>query len=94
MEFDLGFVEIIIETIMVITKPIHVATYPTIVLIESINEFKPFAHHGKIHYEKSCPLKPHDPTIKIQKKLIYNCYATIPWVLQLLCNYPLKNTMY
>jgi hypothetical protein len=33
MEVDLGFVEIIIETIMVITKSIHVATYPTIVLI-------------------------------------------------------------
>jgi hypothetical protein len=46
------------------------------------------------HYEKLHPLKPHYPTIKTKKKLIYNYYATIPWVLQLLCNYPLKNMVH
>jgi hypothetical protein len=25
--------------------------------------------------------------LKLKKQLIYNYYATIPWVLQLLCNY-------
>jgi hypothetical protein len=32
--------------------------------------------------------------LKLKKQLIYNCYATIPWVLQLLYNYPLKNMVY
>jgi hypothetical protein len=32
--------------------------------------------------------------LKLKKQLIYNYYATIPWVLQLLCNYPLKNMVY
>jgi hypothetical protein len=32
--------------------------------------------------------------LKFKKQLIYNCYATIPSILQLLCNYPLRNTMY
>jgi len=31
---------------------------------------------------------------KFKKQLIYNCYATIFLVLQLLCNYPLRNTVY
>ncbi len=30
------------------------------------------------HSEKSCPSKPHYPTTKIQKKIIYNYYAIIP----------------
>jgi hypothetical protein len=42
----------------------------------------------------SCLSKPHYPITKIQKKLIYNYCATILWVLQLLCKYPPKNTMY
>jgi hypothetical protein len=28
--------------------------------------------------------------LKVKKQLIYNCYAIILWVLQLLCNYPLE----
>jgi hypothetical protein len=36
----------------------------------------------------------HYPATKTQKKLIYNYYATILWVLPLLCNYPLRNIMY
>jgi hypothetical protein len=32
--------------------------------------------------------------LKLKKQIIYNCYAIIPWVLQLLCNYPFRNTMY
>ncbi len=47
-----------------------------------------------LHYEKSHMLKPHCPTTKTQKKLIYNYYVIILWVLQLLCNYPLKNMVY
>jgi hypothetical protein len=27
--------------------------------------------------------------LKLKKNLVYNCYATIPWILQLLWNYPL-----
>ncbi len=30
------------------------------------------------HYEKSHPPKPHYPTIKNLKKIIYNYYVTIP----------------
>jgi hypothetical protein len=40
MEVDIGLVEITIEIIMVVTKHVHVVTYPTIVLIELINEIK------------------------------------------------------
>jgi len=48
-----------------------------------------------MHYEKSCPPKPHYPTTKtLKKKQIYNNYVIIPWVLQPLCNYPLKNIVY
>jgi hypothetical protein len=32
--------------------------------------------------------------LKLKKQLAYNYYTTIPWVLQLLCNYPLRNTVY
>jgi hypothetical protein len=32
--------------------------------------------------------------LNFKKQLIYNYYVTIPWVLQLLCNYFLINTMY
>jgi hypothetical protein len=32
--------------------------------------------------------------LKLKKQLVYNCYVTIPWVLQLVCNCPLRNTMY
>jgi hypothetical protein len=32
--------------------------------------------------------------LKFKKQLAYNYYPTIPWVLQLPCNYPLKNTVY
>jgi len=37
-----------------------------------------------IHYEKLRLPKPHYLATKIQKKLVYNYYATILWVLQLL----------
>jgi hypothetical protein len=46
------------------------------------------------HYEKLHPPKPHYPTTKTQKQLIYKYYAIIPWVLQLLCNYPFRNMVY
>jgi hypothetical protein len=45
-----------------------------------------------MHYEKLHLPKLHNLTTKIQKKLIYNYYVIIPWVLQLLCNYPFRNT--
>jgi hypothetical protein len=32
--------------------------------------------------------------LKLKKQLIYNCCVTIPWVSQLLCNYPLRNMVY
>jgi hypothetical protein len=32
--------------------------------------------------------------LKFKNQFAYNCYAIIPWVLQLLCNYPFKNTVY
>jgi hypothetical protein len=32
--------------------------------------------------------------LKLKNKIVYNYYVTIPWVLQLLCNYPFKNTVY
>jgi hypothetical protein len=32
--------------------------------------------------------------LKFKKQLKYNCYATIHWVLQLLCNYSLRNMVY
>jgi hypothetical protein len=32
--------------------------------------------------------------LKLKKQLAYNCDAIIPWVLQLLCNYPVKNIVY
>ncbi len=47
-----------------------------------------------LHYEKSCLLNHTTLQLKLKKQLIYDCYATIPWVLQILCNYPLKNMMY
>ncbi len=47
-----------------------------------------------IHYEKSHPSKSHYNATKTKKKLIYNYYATILWVLPLLCNYPPKNIVY
>jgi hypothetical protein len=48
-----------------------------------------------VHYEKSHPLKPHYPTIKTYNTIhIQLLYVAIPWVLQLLCNYPFRNTMY
>ncbi len=31
------------------------------------------------HYEKLCPQKPHYPTTKDFKQLIYNYATTIPW---------------
>ncbi len=90
MEVDLGLVEITIEIIMVITKHVHVVTYPTIVLIV-INEIKPFA---MVKYTmKNCICENYITLqLKFKKQFIYNCYATIPWVLQLLCNYPLGIT--
>jgi hypothetical protein len=47
-----------------------------------------------VYYEKSCLSKPHYLTTKIKKKRLDNYYATIHWVLQLLCNYPPRNTVY
>jgi hypothetical protein len=32
--------------------------------------------------------------LKFKKQFIYNYCATIPWVLQLLCNYPPRNMVY
>jgi hypothetical protein len=43
MDVDLGLVDITIEIIMLISKHVHVVTYPTIVFIELINEINPFA---------------------------------------------------
>ncbi len=43
------------------------------------------------HYEKSNICQNHTTLqLKLRKNFIYNYYATIPWVLQLLCNYPLE----
>jgi hypothetical protein len=32
--------------------------------------------------------------VKFKKQHIHNYYATIPWVLQLVCNYPTRNIVY
>jgi hypothetical protein len=45
-------------------------------------------------YEKLHPLKTHYPTIKTQKKFIYNDFVTIFWVLQLTCINFSKNMVY
>ncbi len=57
-------------------------------------EIEKLVEANKEYQKKSRPPKPLYPARKTQKKLIYNCYATILWVLRLLCNYPLRNMMY
>jgi hypothetical protein len=32
--------------------------------------------------------------LKLKKQLAYNYYTIIPWVLQLLCNFPFRNMVY
>ncbi len=48
---------------------------------------------GALNIPRSCfHQNPIALWLKLKKQLVYNYCAIIPWVLQLLCNYPLENT--
>jgi hypothetical protein len=72
------------------------ATYTTLGIIfkkQSFNFPTSFFHGVFIIRNRVC--QNHTTSqLKFKKQRIYNYCAIIHWVLQLLCNYPLKNIMY
>jgi hypothetical protein len=60
-----------------------------------IPRWKPNIAHRYFSTMKNCVHRNHTTLqLKIKKQFVYNYCATIPWVLQLMCNYPFKNMVY